>query len=144
MSMRMRSLAPASVNKILLLHRIPFGDHPLKLERYREYEPGPCARMTRTNREVQTCFMLRACKRPLLHGPGSLPSDVVSAKLILPRVSLIICTHTICIYIYIYIYIHICIERERVIHVYIYIYICTSYPEECYFHRRRHSSYQLH
>ena len=32
--------------------RIPFGDHPLKLERYREDSHGPCARMTRTNREV--------------------------------------------------------------------------------------------
>ena len=31
---------------------IPFGDHPLKLERYREDWHGPCARMTRTNREV--------------------------------------------------------------------------------------------
>ena len=31
---------------------IPFGDHPLKLERYREDQHGPCARMTRTNREV--------------------------------------------------------------------------------------------
>ena len=32
--------------------RIPFGDHPIKLERYREDLHGPCARMTRTNREV--------------------------------------------------------------------------------------------
>ena len=32
--------------------RIPFGDHPLKLERYREDYHGPCARMTRINREV--------------------------------------------------------------------------------------------
>jgi len=31
---------------------IPFGDHPLNLEQYREDEHGPCARMTRTNREV--------------------------------------------------------------------------------------------
>ena len=28
------------------------GDHPIKLERYREDWHGPCARMTRTNREV--------------------------------------------------------------------------------------------
>ena len=33
---------------------IPFGDHPLKLERCREDQHGPCARMTRTNREVLT------------------------------------------------------------------------------------------
>ena len=32
---------------------IPFGDHPLKLERRREDKHGPCARMTRTHREVQ-------------------------------------------------------------------------------------------
>ena len=32
--------------------RIPFGDHPLKSERYREDSHGPGARMTRTNREV--------------------------------------------------------------------------------------------
>ena len=32
--------------------RVPFGDHPLKLERRREDSHGPCARMTRTNREV--------------------------------------------------------------------------------------------
>ena len=31
---------------------IPFGDHPLKLERCREDKHGPCARMTHTNREV--------------------------------------------------------------------------------------------
>ena len=31
---------------------IPFGDHPLELERYREHQCGPCARMTRTSREV--------------------------------------------------------------------------------------------
>ena len=30
---------------------IPFGDHPLTLERYREYQHVPCARMTRTTRE---------------------------------------------------------------------------------------------
>ena len=29
-----------------------FGDHPFKLERYREYQHGPCARVTRTHREV--------------------------------------------------------------------------------------------
>ena len=34
--------------------RIPFGDHPLKLERDREAEHDPCARMTCTNREVCT------------------------------------------------------------------------------------------
>ena len=34
--------------------RIPFGDHPLKSERCREDLHGPCARMTRTNREVYT------------------------------------------------------------------------------------------
>ena len=34
------------------LVRIPFGDHPLTLERYREDWHGPCARMTRTDREV--------------------------------------------------------------------------------------------
>jgi len=34
------------------LVRIPFGDHPLTLERCREDYRGPCARMTRTNREV--------------------------------------------------------------------------------------------
>ena len=28
---------------------IPFGDHPLELERYREDQYGPCARMTRAN-----------------------------------------------------------------------------------------------
>ena len=32
---------------------IPFGDHPLKLERYREDLYGPRARMTRTHREVK-------------------------------------------------------------------------------------------
>jgi len=32
--------------------RIPSGDHPLKLERYREDWHGPCARVTRTNREA--------------------------------------------------------------------------------------------
>ena len=31
---------------------IPFGDHPLKLERCREDQHGPCARMTRTHGEV--------------------------------------------------------------------------------------------
>ena len=31
---------------------IPFGDHPLNMERCREYEYGPCSRMTRTHREV--------------------------------------------------------------------------------------------
>ena len=31
---------------------IPFGDHPLTLERYREDLHGPCARMTCTHREV--------------------------------------------------------------------------------------------
>ena len=31
---------------------IPFGDHPLKLERYREDYHGQCARVTRTNQEV--------------------------------------------------------------------------------------------
>ena len=31
---------------------ISFGDHPLKLERCREDQHGPCARMTRTHREV--------------------------------------------------------------------------------------------
>ena len=31
---------------------IALGDHPLNLERYREDYHGPCARMTRTNREV--------------------------------------------------------------------------------------------
>ena len=35
---------------------IPLEDHPLKLERYREDEHGPCARMTRTNREVYHIF----------------------------------------------------------------------------------------
>ena len=32
--------------------RIPFGDHPLKLERYREDWHGPSVGMTRTNREA--------------------------------------------------------------------------------------------
>ena len=32
--------------------RISFGDHPLISERYREDQHGPCARMTRTHREV--------------------------------------------------------------------------------------------
>ena len=32
--------------------QIPFGDHSFKLERCREDQHGPCARMTRTHREV--------------------------------------------------------------------------------------------
>ena len=32
--------------------------HPLKLERYREDQHGPCARMTRTNRECITFFAI--------------------------------------------------------------------------------------
>ena len=39
---------------------IPFGDHPSKLERYREDEHDPCARMTRTSREVIQVFFLAA------------------------------------------------------------------------------------
>ena len=31
---------------------MPFGDHRLKLERHREDQHGPCARMTRTTREA--------------------------------------------------------------------------------------------
>ena len=34
------------------MFEVSFGDHPLKLERYREDSHGPCARMTRTHREA--------------------------------------------------------------------------------------------
>ena len=77
--------------------RIPFGDHPLNLERYREDQHGLDARMTRTNREGQTIY----------------------AHI---RTQTCLCvSHAIYIYIYIYVayvYVHVCI------HVYIYIYIC--------------------
>jgi hypothetical protein len=39
---------------LAVAHRIPFGDHPLGLERYRGNQHGPCAGMTPTTREVQT------------------------------------------------------------------------------------------
>ena len=42
----LRRLAKASAST-----RIPFGDHPFKLERRREDQHGPCARMTRAIRE---------------------------------------------------------------------------------------------
>ena len=43
---------------LVLIARIPFGDHPFKLERCREDEHGPCARLTRTNREASTSVIV--------------------------------------------------------------------------------------
>ena len=41
---------------------IPFGDHPLRLERCREDEHGPCARMKAAVRfEVDCPICLRVC-----------------------------------------------------------------------------------
>ena len=37
-----------------VMYWIPFVDPPLILERYREYQHGSCARMTRAHREVST------------------------------------------------------------------------------------------
>ena len=54
---KMGTLLHRSKLNILAKNRIPFGDHPLKLERYREDLHGPCARMTRTNREEYTIFI---------------------------------------------------------------------------------------
>ena len=51
---------PADLQPVILSRAtmawIPFGDHPLKLERHREDQHGPCARMTRTNREEYRIF----------------------------------------------------------------------------------------
>ena len=37
---------------------ILFGDHPFSVERHKEDKHGPCARMTRTNREVFRLFLI--------------------------------------------------------------------------------------
>ena len=50
-------LCPIIVQYSRLRHcMIPFGDHLLNLERYREYQHGPCARMTRTIVKSCVCF----------------------------------------------------------------------------------------
>ena len=43
------------------ISRIPFGDHLLKLERYREDYHGPCTRMTGTHREVHNIVSMCVC-----------------------------------------------------------------------------------
>ena len=45
-------LSQAMFDKIRILQRTPFGDHPFKFERCKEDQHGPWARMTRTTREV--------------------------------------------------------------------------------------------
>ena len=47
-----RQLISRAVGTVLSLRR-----HPIKLERYREDQHGPCARMTRTNREMVQIFL---------------------------------------------------------------------------------------
>ena len=82
--------------------QIPFGDHPLNLERYREYSHGPCARITRTNAYyVILCYVI---------------------------VCYILCVY-VCIYIYYHHYI-MCIHIYIYIHIHMmYIYI-TPFREE--------------
>jgi hypothetical protein len=58
---------------------IPFGDYPLQVERYREDQHGPCAKMTRADREVRETAWRGALPRGRPEPREGLSRGVLSA-----------------------------------------------------------------